>query len=70
MVLVRLVQSMLETPGKFAEVAMHDPISAFILLVGSILTFGAIGVFGLLVAGAGFDLIRPEKAGETHPPDR
>jgi len=70
MVLVRLVRSILETPGKFADVAMHDPISALLVVVGALIVLASLGFFGLLVAGAGLDLILPEEAGETHPPER
>ncbi|MEF8813899.1 MAG: hypothetical protein V5A55_08775 [Halovenus sp.] len=70
MVLGRLVRSILETPEKFAEVAMHDPISALLVVVGAVIVLASLGVFGLLVAGAGLDLIRPETAGETYPRDR
>lgn len=70
MVVVRLVRSILETPEKFIEVAMHDPISALLVLVGTAIVTASLGVFSLLVAGAGLDLIRPETPGETHPRDR
>jgi len=70
MVLGRLVRSVLETPVKFGEVAMHDPISALLIVIGALIVLVSLGLFGLLVAGAGLDLILPERAGESFPPER
>jgi hypothetical protein len=47
-----LVNSIVEMPFKFAEVATHDPVSAVLLAVGAVFTGLAVGVFGYLSLGA------------------
>jgi len=54
-----LFGSVLRLPQKFAGVAMHDPISAFLLAVGAVLTLLSVGYFGLLVVGAVADALTP-----------
>lgn len=63
MVVVRLLQSALELPGEFIEVAAHDPLSAALVAIGSVL------VGGTYLAGAAFELVRPAQPEETHPRD-
>lgn len=48
----RLVESIVELPVRFLEVAGHDPLSAVLLVVGAALTGAAVGVFAYLSAGA------------------
>jgi len=61
---VELVDSLVEMPGHFADVAMHDPISAFLLALGALFVVGASAVFGYLSLGAFFSLFTVD----TSPP--
>jgi hypothetical protein len=63
-----LFQSLLDMPGKFADVAMHDPLSAVVLTIGAILTTLAVAYFGLLVLGSVLDLFTPEPSGPPRRP--
>jgi hypothetical protein len=67
MVLGELVQSILDMPGKFADVAAHDPISAVLVGMGALLVSLSLGVFSLLTAGVVLDLIRPDRPRESYP---
>jgi len=69
-ILSRLIEDTIAMPGKFAEVAGHDPIAAVLLLIGAVLVLFSSAVFGILSLGAVVDLIFPGSRGETHPPDR
>jgi hypothetical protein len=60
MFIEELFQSIIDTPGKFADIAMHDPLSAVLLTVGAILTLFTVAFFGLLVLGSVIDLFKPE----------
>ena len=44
----------------FTQVALRDPLSALLLLVGSALVFVSVGAFGYLTLGALVDLLTPE----------
>lgn len=50
--LTQLVESAVELPVRFAEVAAHDPVSAVLMALGALLTFVAVGVMGYLSLGA------------------
>lgn len=63
-----LFQSLIDMPGKFADIAMHDPLSAVLLTVGAILTTLAVAYFGLLAAGSVLDLFTPEASGPPRRP--
>lgn len=69
MVVVRLIQSTLELPGEFIEVAAHDPLSAALVAIGSVLVGAPLLVGGTYLAGAAFELVRPAQPEETHPRD-
>lgn len=66
----RLVESVLEMPVRFADIAAHDPLSAVLLVIGALLVGVSSAVFGFLVVGAGVDLVTPDSGGRTYPPDR
>ena len=56
----QFVQSVLDMPGKFIDIALADPISAVLILIGAVLVGGASAVFGYLTLGAAASLfIRP-----------
>lgn len=66
-VLSRLVQSIVDMPGEFAEVAGQGPIEALLVLMGAILVGLPVAFFGVLVLGALVDLVTPESFGAEHP---
>lgn len=61
------VDSLVEAPGEFADVAAQGPIEAFLVLMGALLVGAPLALFGLLVAGAAADLVIPDSVRETHP---
>jgi hypothetical protein len=61
-----LLNSVIEMPFKFAEIAMHDPISAVLLAFGSLFVVASVGAFGYLTFGAVVDFLSTENA--TAPP--
>lgn len=63
-----LFQSLIDMPGRFADIALHDPLSAVLLTVGAILTTLAVAYFGLLVAGSVLELFTPELTGQPRQP--
>ena len=57
----QLLRSILDMPGKFIDIAMTDPVSAVLILIGAALVGLSSAVFGYLSIGALFSLfIRPE----------
>ncbi|WP_277543266.1 hypothetical protein [Haloarcula laminariae] len=57
---MQFVQSILDMPGKFVDIALADPLSAVLILIGAVLVGGASAVFGYLTLGAAASLfIRP-----------
>jgi hypothetical protein len=64
----QLFQSLLDMPGRFADIAMHDPLGAVLLTVGAILTTLSVAYFGLLVLGSVLDLFTPEASGPPRRP--
>jgi hypothetical protein len=66
-VLSRLVESIVDMPGEFAEVATQGPIEGLLVLSGAILVGAPLVFFSLLVLGALVDLVTPESFGATHP---
>ncbi len=57
---MQFVQSILDMPGKFVDIALADPISAVLILIGAVLVGGASAAFGYLSLGAAASLfIRP-----------
>jgi hypothetical protein len=63
-----LVQSVLDLPGQFLDVAMHDPLGAVLLIIGATITTASVAFFGLLVLGSVLDLFTP--SGSSPPPQR
>jgi len=64
----QLFQSLIDMPGQFAEIAMHDPLSAVLLTIGGIITLFSVAFFGLLVLGSVIDLLTPEVGGAPQQP--
>lgn len=48
----KLVQSIIDMPSHFADVAAHDPVSAVLLVLGALLTALPVLVLGYLTLGA------------------
>lgn len=61
------VQSLVDAPGKFADVAAQGPVEAFLVLMGALLVGAPLALFGLLVAGAAAELVIPDSVRESHP---
>jgi len=61
---VELVNSIVEMPGKFAEVAAHDPINYVLIAFGALFVAGASAMLGYLSLGAFFSLF----TGSSSPP--
>jgi hypothetical protein len=65
-----LIGSILETPGRFADVAAHDPLSAVLIAFGALFVFLSVGVFGYLTAGAAVDFLTGGDDAEPRQPIR
>jgi hypothetical protein len=63
-----LFQSILDMPGKFVDVAMHDPLAALMLVFGSIFVTVSVGYFTLLTLGSIADLFTPGPGGQPRRP--
>jgi|GEM_PF-976055 len=64
---MQLVQSILDMPGKFVDIALFDPISAVLILVGAALVGAASAVFGYLSLGAALSLVFRPGSGRSPP---
>jgi hypothetical protein len=64
--LTELLNSVVEMPFKFAEVAMHDPLSAVLIAFGALFVGLAVGAFGYLTVGSLVAFLSTENA--TAPP--
>jgi len=65
-----LAESVVRLPGEFATVAAHDPLSAILLAVGTLLVFATVAFVGYLVFGAVVALFTPTPGGEPEQPGR
>jgi hypothetical protein len=63
----QLVQSVIDMPGKFLEIALADPISAVLMLIGAALVGAASAVFGYLSLGAAASLVMRPGSGRSPP---
>jgi len=66
---MQFVQSILDMPGKFIEIAMADPISAVLILIGAALVGVSSAVFGYLSLGAAVSLFIRPGSGRSPPPE-
>ncbi|WP_415379090.1 hypothetical protein [Halosimplex sp. TS25] len=62
--LTRLINDTIAMPGKFAEVAAHDPLNYVLIAFGALFVAAASGVLGYLSLGAFFSLF----TGTSSPP--
>jgi len=63
----QLIQSVLDMPGKFLDIALADPLSAVLMLIGAVLVGGASAVFGYLSLGAAASLVMRPGSGRSPP---
>lgn len=61
-----LVESIVEMPSHFADVAAHDPVSAVLMVFGALFVAAASAVFGYLSLGAFVSLFTRDWS--TEPP--
>lgn len=66
-VLSELIQSIIDMPGEFADVALQGPVEAILVLSGAILVGLPLALFTYLVLGAAVDLVLPESFGASYP---
>jgi len=57
-----LLDSIIEMPGQFADVAMHDPLSAVLMAFGALFVGLSVGAFGYLSLGALVEFLSVENA--------
>jgi hypothetical protein len=57
-----LLDSIIAMPGQFADVAMHDPLSAVLIAFGGLFVTLAVGAFGYLSLGAFISFLSVENA--------
>jgi len=67
--LMQLLQSILDMPGKFIDIALADPLSAVLILLGAVLVGAASAVFGYLTLGAAASLVVRPGSGPSQPPE-
>lgn len=65
--LTDLIESILEAPGEFIDVALQGPVEGFLVLMGALLVGGPLIFSTFLLLGVVVDLITPESFGATHP---
>lgn len=66
-ILSRFIDSLIQTPGEFADVAAQGPAEAILVLMGAILVGAPLIFFVVLVLGAAVELVMPESFGAEHP---
>ena len=66
---MQLLRSILDMPGKFIDIAMTDPISAVLILIGAALVGLSSAVFGYLTLGAAASLFVRPGSGRSPPPE-
>ena len=67
--LTELVQSIIDMPGQFIEIALFDPLSAILILIGALFVGAASAVFGYLSLGAAVSLVMRPGSGQSPPPE-
>jgi len=66
-VLSELIQSVIDMPGEFADVALQGPVEAILVLSGAILVGLPLALFTYLLVGAAVELVLPESFGASYP---
>jgi len=65
----QFIQSVLDMPGRFLDIALSDPVSAVLILIGAALVGVASAVFGYLSLGAVASLFIGPGSGRSPPPE-
>ena len=63
----RFIESLIEMPAKFAEVATQGPIEGLLVLFGALFVGAPLLYFGYLSTGALIAPLLPESFGAEHP---
>lgn len=63
----QLVDSLIQMPGHFADVAAHDPVSAVLIAIGALLTALPVLALGYLTLGAVISVLSVESAPKSPP---
>lgn len=63
----RLLESIVDMPGEFADVAAQGPIEGLLVLFGALFVIAPTAYFGYLSTGAVLSLLIPESFGAEHP---
>ena len=63
----QLLDSIIEMPGKFADVATQGPAEGLLVLFGALFVGAPLAYFGYLSVGAVLSLLVPESFGAEHP---
>ena len=63
----RLIDSIIDMPGEFADVAAQGPVEGLLVLFGAIFVIAPTAYFGYLSVGAIVSLFLPESFGAEHP---
>ncbi|MFT4946556.1 MAG: hypothetical protein ACI8TL_000792 [Natronomonas sp.] len=63
----RLIDSIIEMPGEFADIATQGPIEGVLVLIGALLVIAPTAYFGYLSVGAVLSPLLPESFGAEHP---
>lgn len=66
---MELVQSIIDMPGRFIDIALTDPISAVLILIGAAFVGVSSAVFGYLSLGAALSLVTRPGGGQSPPPE-
>ena len=66
----QLLESIGQAPGEFIDVALHDPVSAVLVLIGFGIIAVSVGFFAILVLGAVVEAISPSPGGQPQQPGR
>lgn len=67
--LTELIDSLIALPQEIASVALADPVSLVLVVVGSLLFGVSFALFGYLTLGAVVELLVPDLSGQSPPPE-
>lgn len=63
----KIIESVVDMPGEFADVAAQGPIEAILVLFGALFVVVPSAILGYLALGAGLDLVIPGRTETRHP---
>ena len=62
-----LIDSIIDMPGEFADVAAQGPVEATLVLFGALFVTAPLAVLAYFTAGAVIDLLLPDSSAVRHP---